>query len=169
MPQGNSSIRNLNRPASLHPLALRIPPLVVLAVVAGLMWLATRVAPATDFPFPARQAIALGLAAVGVSVAVAGVVSFRLAKTTVNPLTPETASSLVVSGIYRLSRNPMYLGALLVLIGWAVFLANALTFIVAITFVLYLNRFQIIPEEKALTTRFGPEFAAYCAKVRRWI
>lgn len=133
------------------------------------MWLAARVAPAADFPFPARQAIALGFATVGVGVAAAGVVSFRLAQTTVNPLKPETASSLVVSGIYRLSRNPMYLGALLVLIGWAVFLANSLAFIVAVTFVLYLNRFQIAPEEKALTTRFGPEFTAYCVKVRRWI
>lgn len=133
------------------------------------MGLATRNVPAAGFPLPARKAIALGLAAVGVSVAVAGVVSFRTAKTTVNPLKPETASSLVVFGIYQVTRNPMYLGALIVLIGWATFLTNALAFVVAILFVLYLNRFQIIPEEKALIARFGPEFAAYCAKVRRWI
>ena len=150
-------------------LDLKIPPLVVMAFVGGLMWLGTRAAPAAGFALPARQAIALGLAAVGVGVAVAGVVSFRVAKTTVNPLKPETASSLVVSGIYQVSRNPMYLGAMIVLIGWAVALTNAFACIVAILFVLYLNRFQIIPEEKALTARFGPEFAAYCAKVRRWI
>lgn len=147
----------------------KIPPLVVWVFVGGLMWLGTRSAPAAGFPLPARQAIALSLAALGVSVAVAGVVSFRVAKTTVNPLKPETASNLVVSGIYHVTRNPMYLGALIVLIGWALFLANALALIVAIMFVLYLNRFQIIPEEKALTARFGPEFAAYCVKVRRWI
>ena len=153
----------------MHSLNSRIPPLVVFAVVAGFMWLAAKVAPATSFPFPARQIIALGMVAVGVGVAVAGVVSFRLAKTTVNPLKPETASSLVVTGIYRVTRNPMYLGALIVLIGWAVFLSNALALILAGTFVLYLNRFQIIPEEKALTARFGSEFSDYCAKVRRWI
>ncbi len=133
------------------------------------MWLGARAAPAAGFPLPARQAIALGLAATGVGTAVAGVVSFRLAKTTVNPLKPDTASSLVASGIYRVTRNPMYLGALIVLFAWAAFLANALALILVPTFVLYLNRFQIIPEEKALTTRFGPEFAAYCTKVRRWI
>ncbi len=150
-------------------LNLKIPPLVIMAFVAALMWLGAQAVPAADFPLPARKVIALGLAAVGVGVAVAGVVSFRVAKTTVNPLKPDTASSLVVAGIYRVTRNPMYLGMLIVLIGWAALLANALAFIVAATFVLYLNRFQIIPEEQALTTRFGPEFAAYCAQVRRWI
>jgi protein-S-isoprenylcysteine O-methyltransferase Ste14 len=156
-------------PTSNHPLDLRIPPLAVLALVGGIMWLCARTVPAAGFQVPARPAVSLALAAVGVGVAVAGVVSFRLARTTVNPLKPEAASSLVVSGIYRVTRNPMYLGALIVLIAWAVFLANALALLAAAAFVLYLNRFQIMPEEKALTTRFGPEFSAYCAKVRRWI
>ena len=140
-----------------------------MAFVAGLMWLAAQIACAAGFPMPARHASALWLTAVGAGAALAGVISFRLAKTTVNPLKPEAASSLVVSGIYRITRNPMYLGALLVLIGWAVFLANAAAFIVSAGFVLYLNRFQISPEEKALTIRFGPEFSTYCARVRRWI
>jgi len=153
----------------MYSLDLKVPPLVVLTVVGGLMWLGARAVPAAHFPMPARPAIALGLTIVGLGVAVAGVVSFRIARTTVNPLKPDTASSLVVAGIYRVTRNPMYLGALIVLIGWAAFLANALAFIGAAAFVLYLNRFQIIPEEKALTTRFGPEFATYCSKVRRWI
>ena len=153
----------------MHSLELKIPPLVVLVFVAALMWLSSWAAPAAGFPIPAGHAIALGLIAVGVGTAVAGVISFQIAKTTVNPLKPEAASALVTYGIYQLTRNPMYLGALIVLIGWGVFLANALALILAVTFVLYLNRFQIIPEEKALTTRFAPEFAAYCAKVRRWI
>lgn len=133
------------------------------------MWLAARSVPAAGFPLPARQSAALVLAALGVGVAAAGVVSFRRARTTVNPLQPATASSLVVSGIYRLTRNPMYLGALLVLVGWAVFLANAVAFLISPMFVFYLNRFQIAPEEKALASLFGPEFTAYCARVRRWI
>ena len=153
----------------MSTLTLKIPPLVVLAIVGGLMWLAGKAAPMANFPLPARPSVALAFAAVGVGTAVAGVVSFRRAKTTVNPLKPETASSLVVSGIYRRTRNPMYLGALVLLIGWAVFLANALAFPVAATFVLYLNRFQIAPEEAALKTQFGSEFTAYVAKVRRWL
>jgi protein-S-isoprenylcysteine O-methyltransferase Ste14 len=147
----------------------RIPPLAVLAIVAGLMWLGARAVPAADFSLPARPAIALGLAALGLGVAVAGVISFRRAKTTVSPLKPESASALVVSGIYRLTRNPMYLGMLVVLVGWAAFLANAVAFPVAASFVAYLNRFQIAPEERALATRFGPEFSAYSANVRRWL
>lgn len=150
-------------------LELKLPPLVVQAFVATLMWLGAQTVPAADFPLPKRTVVATSLAAVGTGVALAGVVSFRRAKTTVNPLQPEAASALVMSGIYRLTRNPMYLGALIVLIGWAVFLANALALLVAAIFVLYLNRFQITPEEKALAARFGSEFAAYCTKVRRWV
>lgn len=142
---------------------------MVLAVVAALMWLAARAAPAAGVPLPNRHAIALGLAAVGMGVAVAGVVSFRRAKTTVNPLKPETASSLVLSGVYRVTRNPMYLGALILLIGWAAYLANFLALVLSSAFVAYLNRFQIVPEERALAARFGAEYSAYCASVRRWI
>ena len=111
----------------------------------------------------------IDLATVGVGTAVAGVVSFRIAKTTVNPLNPAAASALVTSGIYQLTRNPMYLGALILLIGWAAFLANALGFILIPSFVLYMNRFQILPEEKALTSLFASEFTNYCATVRRWL
>ena len=113
--------------------------------------------------------VATGIAALGVGIAVAGVVSFRRAKTTVNPLNPETASALVTSGIYRRTRNPMYLGALVALLGWAVFLANALAFILTPLFVIYMNRFQIGPEEKTLTALFGPQFSEYCSKVQRWL
>jgi len=153
----------------IHPLDLSVPPLVVLAAVGGLMWLGGRVVPVAHIFIPARPAIAVGLAVLGVGTAMAGVVSFRIARTTVNPLKPETASRLVVAGIYRLTRNPMYLGAFVTLLGWAAVLATVTSFIVSVAFVFYLNRFQIAPEEKALTARFGSEFAAYCVKVRRWI
>lgn len=155
-------------PRPMPSLESRIPPLAVLAIVAGLMWLVAQATPAAEFPLPARRAIALGLTAAGIATAVAGVISFRRAKTSVNPLKPGAASTLVVSGIYRLTRNPMYLGMLGVLVGWAVFLANAVAFPVATIFVAYLNRFQIAPEEKVLAARFGPDFSAYAANVRRW-
>jgi protein-S-isoprenylcysteine O-methyltransferase Ste14 len=87
----------------------------------------------------------------------------------VNPMTPEASSALVVAGIFRWTRNPMYLGMLVVLIAWALWLSNALAFIVLPLFVAYLNRFQILPEERALQARFGAEFERYCRSVRRWL
>jgi len=82
---------------------------------------------------------------------------------------PEKASSLVSSGIYKLTRNPMYLGLLLVLLAWAVFLSNALPFIFLPAFIIYINQFQIGPEEIALSSAFGQEFEAYKSRVRRWL
>jgi len=75
----------------------------------------------------------------------------------------------VTSGIYRYTRNPMYLGLLLILLGWAVFLANIVAFIFLPAFIAYLNRFQIRPEEKAMASLFGQDFANYRSKVRRWL
>jgi protein-S-isoprenylcysteine O-methyltransferase Ste14 len=75
----------------------------------------------------------------------------------------------VISGIYKLSRNPMYLGFLLVLVGWAVFLSNALAFVFVPAFIFYMNRFQIDPEEKALVGKFGQEFVDYKSRVRQWL
>jgi len=152
-----------------HSLELKIPPVVVLAIAAALMWLGSRIAPAAGFQIPARVATALVFAVVGVGIAIAGIVSFRHAKTTVNPLKPERASSLVTSGVYRLTRNPMYLGAMIALVGWAVFLANVVGVVGVPLFVLYMNLFQIGPEERALASLFGAEFAVYRAKVRRWL
>jgi protein-S-isoprenylcysteine O-methyltransferase Ste14 len=100
---------------------------------------------------------------------VLGVASFKRAKTTINPMKPESSSSLVISGIYKLSRNPMYLGFLLVLVGWAVLLSNALAFVFVPAFIFYMNRFQIDPEEKALAGKFGQEFLDYKSRVRRWL
>jgi len=147
----------------------KIPPVVVWLVVAGLMWLGSWAVPALGFSLPYRQGLTLGFAFAGVLVAVLGVVSFRRAGTTVNPLKPDAASSLVVSGIYRLTRNPMYLGLLLVLLGLAFYLSNVVAFLLLPSFALYLNRFQIIPEEKVLTSLFGAEFTIYQATVRRWL
>lgn len=146
---------------------LKIPPGVLLILTAALMWLVSR--PAFDFVLPARRPIAIGLMVAGIVICALGVVSFRRAGTTVNPMKPKTAGSLVVSGIYRRTRNPMYLGFLLGLAAWAVYLSNALAFLFLPVFVLYLNRFQIRPEERALAAVFGTDYAAYQSKVRRWL
>jgi protein-S-isoprenylcysteine O-methyltransferase Ste14 len=95
--------------------------------------------------------------------------SFWRARTTANPMKPSSASFLVTSGIYRFTRNPMYLGMLLLLVGWALYVANALALLFLPAFILYMNRFQIKPEERALTARFGREYLEYMSQVHRWI
>jgi protein-S-isoprenylcysteine O-methyltransferase Ste14 len=100
----------------------------------------------------------------------ARVTSFRRAQTTVDPTRPAKASALVVGGVYRLSRNPMYLGFLLLLLAWGVYLSHLPSLLLApLAFVLYLNRFQITPEERALESLFGDEYRAYKREVRRWL
>ncbi len=148
---------------------LKIPPVVTVLIVGGLMWVAARAVPGLGFTLPARLGVAVVLAGAGVAIALMGVASFRRAKTTVNPLHPEAASALVVAGIYCLTRNPMYLGMLLLLLGWAVFLTNVLVFVFPAAYVPLMNRLQIIPEEKALAAKFGADFTAYQSKVRRWL
>ena len=153
----------------MQSLELKIPPLAVVIVTAALMWIAPRAAPAFRVVLPDRSALAACLAVAGVVTSVLGIVAFRRARTTVNPMHPESSSALVVAGVYRLTRNPMYLGFLLILLAWAIFLSNALAVLVLPAFVLYMNRFQIAPEERALTSTFGAEYVAYKTRVRRWL
>ena len=96
-------------------------------------------------------------------------VSFRAASTTVNPLQPDQASALVTSGVYRITRNPMYIGLATVLIGWSTFLGAPLGLVGVVGFMAYIQHFQIIPEEQALVRLFGAEFEAYQASARRWL
>src|SRR5664279_3386787 len=98
---------------------------------------------------------ALAIAAVGAAFSVGGVIAFRRAKTTVNPMKPEAASSLVSSGVYRATRNPMYVGLLLVLVAWAVFLSSFLALLGPLAFIACIGRFQITPEERVLSALFG--------------
>lgn len=105
----------------------------------------------------------------GVAIALAGVISFRKASTTVNPLKPETASSLITSGIFQYTRNPMYLGMSVAILGFAILLGSWLSLLGDVAFVLFIERFQIKPEEAALTQCFGEQFAQYKTHVRRWL
>jgi protein-S-isoprenylcysteine O-methyltransferase Ste14 len=133
------------------------------------MWLASRLVAAFDWPLPLRSIAGIAFVVAGVGIALAGVKSFARANTTVNPIRPAATSSLVVTGVYRFSRNPMYLGMVLVLLGWAAYLANAMAFLLVPAFVLYISRFQIVPEERVLFEKFGSEFTMYKASVRRWL
>jgi protein-S-isoprenylcysteine O-methyltransferase Ste14 len=153
----------------MQALELRIPPPAVAALVAGGMWGVSLLAPPLDVPAIIRVAAAAAIALAGAGFSLAGVISFRRAGTTANPMKPETASSLVCSGIYTHTRNPMYVGLLLVLVAWAIFLSSAWALLGPLALVLYLNRFQIAPEERVLSARFGADYAAYQSRVRRWL
>lgn len=153
----------------MHWLELKIPPLAVLLVFAVAMLGLSYALPELSRSLVSAPAIALALAACGALVAAAGVVAFRQQRTTVNPLTPGASSSVVSAGVYRLSRNPMYLGFLLALAGWAVYLSNVAAALLLPAFVAYMNQYQIKPEEHALLAKFGPEFAQYMSRVRRWV
>ncbi|HET9341021.1 MAG TPA: isoprenylcysteine carboxylmethyltransferase family protein [Casimicrobiaceae bacterium] len=153
----------------MSALELKVPPLLVALIVALAMGGIASFTPTLDIDRMLRAAVAIVVAAAGLAVGLAGILAFRRATTTVNPMTPGNASSLVTGGIYRVTRNPMYVGVAIVLVAWAVFLASPWALVGVLAFAAYLTRFQIVPEEKALASRFGDAYASYAARVRRWL
>lgn len=147
----------------------RIPPPIVGALLAAGMWGLAQLSAPTGWPLGLRIALALALALVGLAFLAPAGLAFRRAHTTVNPLTPEAATSLVVDGVYRYTRNPMYVGFALLLLAWAAWLAVPPGLLGPLLFVAWITRFQILPEERALQAHFGEEFTAYCRRVRRWL
>jgi protein-S-isoprenylcysteine O-methyltransferase Ste14 len=153
----------------MKSLELKIPPPAIALLVAAAMWALSRVTSSLQVPTGVRLLLALAVALVAIGFSAAGVISFRLAKTTLNPTQPQLTSSLVSSGIYTVTRNPMYVGLLLLLIAWAIFLSSIWALLGPAAYFLYIGRFQIAPEERALTALFGAEYIAYVSKVRRWL
>jgi protein-S-isoprenylcysteine O-methyltransferase Ste14 len=153
----------------MNSLELKIPPVGVFVLFAAVMWLIPFQISMIDFFFSFRLPFSLILIVAGGVFALAGIFAFRKSKTTLNPLKPEAASIIVTCGVYRFSRNPMYVGLLFVLTAWAVWLCNLPAFLFLPAFVQYMNRFQILPEERALQSKFGSEFNAYMMSVRRWL
>jgi protein-S-isoprenylcysteine O-methyltransferase Ste14 len=153
----------------MQSLELKIPPLPLAVVVAVLMWLVAKYVPVIEVDRVLAGIVAGCLGIGGLGCIVAGVLQFRTSKTTVNPIRPDKAATLVTSGIYAHTRNPMYVGRTMMLLGWGVWLGSVYALVLTVAFVLYLNHFQIAPEEKALHARFGTEFLAYKHRVRRWL
>ena len=153
----------------MNRLELKVPPLA-LFVGSALLILALAALQVASFRamYVWRTAGVLLIAA-GVLVAVLGVLEFRRAGTTVNPLSPERASNVVTSGVYRWSRNPMYLGMASVLAGLALAVGSGTGLLVTAGFCAYLSRFQIAPEERRLLEAFGEPYARYLRQVRRWL
>lgn len=153
----------------MNALELKVPPLALAFAFALAMWLAAAQAPTLAFELPAHRVAAALVASLGAALVLVAGLGFRRAGTTVNPTKPQATTSVVDTGVYRISRNPMYVGFLLVLAGWAAYLSHVLPFLFLPAYVGYMNRFQIAPEERMLAARFGTGYEHYLRRVRRWL
>ena len=145
----------------------KIPPAVVWLVCALIMKSIAYVLPFVALPH--LPIVALVMTLIGIGAGIAGILSFYKARTTINPLEPSQATHFVSEGIYKLSRNPMYVGLVCCLVSWAIWLSYLLPWLGVLLFIAYMTRFQIIPEEHVLRQKFGDEYQNYCLKVRRWL
>ncbi|KTG16027.1 MULTISPECIES: isoprenylcysteine carboxylmethyltransferase family protein [unclassified Guyparkeria] len=146
-----------------------IPPPVALLIGIGLMYGLSHLWPTTTVEWSGLPWVAGVFFAAGVGLMLAAVWSLWRAHTTIDPFRPERASHLVTTGIYRLSRNPIYLGDALLLTGAAFWLGQPLGLIVVVLFVLFIDRFQVRGEEAALERHFGERFGRYRDQTRRWL
>ena len=153
----------------MNQLELKIPPVALLLIIALMMWGIADLFTSFSFSVFVSPFVALLIAFSGVMFALLGVYQFRKQGTTVDPRIPEKSASLVTSGIYQFSRNPMYVGMLLILVGWGIYLGNIASFIMLPVFILYMNRFQIMPEETFMAEKFGSAYQQYQKSVRRWL
>lgn len=153
----------------MNSLELKVPPVAQVIIIAIVMYGVSKTMPSLQFSFNGSTLIAVGLIVLGLCIGMMGIAQFRKAQTTPNPQALDRVSSLVTSGIYQYSRNPMYLGLVLALLGWALYLSHVLPFVLVPVFMLYMTRFQIQPEERMMARKFGNDYQAYLAQVRRWI
>jgi protein-S-isoprenylcysteine O-methyltransferase Ste14 len=153
----------------MRALEHKIPPPVVAVLIATAMGAISSHPPSLSLGPATRQFLTAALAVVGVSFDLLGLLAFRRLRTTINPMKPSKASALVTGGVYQVTRNPMYVGLALLLTAWAVHLSMFWPFVGPVLFVIYMNRFQIGPEERVMSGKFGKEHAAYAARVRRWL
>lgn len=149
-----------------HPLDLRVPPPLIAGASAFLQWLLTR---DPQRPTKARRASAVALVVTGATIGARGLRQFQQARTTFHPHHPESSTTLVTTGVYSRTRNPMYLGMAVGLLGIAVFRGQVTALLPILAYAGYLQRFQIRPEERALSALFGEDYEAYTQRVRRWI
>ncbi|MFT3880133.1 MAG: isoprenylcysteine carboxylmethyltransferase family protein [Gemmatales bacterium] len=150
-------------------LELKVPPPLVALLVGVAMWGLSQLPPQWEVPSIIRYVAFPIPMLMGLAFAVSGFIAFRRARTTIDPLHPGKATSLVDSGIYGFTRNPMYVGLLFVLLGWVIFLDSPWPLIGPLVFIAWINYLQIIPEERILTQLFGEAYRQYQARVRRWL
>lgn len=147
----------------------KIPPPIVGVVIASAMWAVSQSGANFVLSDWLKYSVVIGLIVIGLCFELAGVLAFRKQRTTVNPLRPERASAMVSHGIYRMTRNPMYVGMACMLLGLAVYLSVLVSFVGPVVFVAYITQFQIKAEERVLKRLFGTDYEQYCSHVRRWL
>ncbi len=147
----------------------KIPPPIILLLCGAAMWFIAASEFAYAISIPLSLTVAIALAATGAFISARAIRQFGAVETTISPRKPDTASSLVNTGIFSKTRNPMYVGLLLVLSGWAVWLESLSNIAVLLAFVVLITELQIKPEEVALRELFGEEYEDYCRQVRRWV
>jgi len=152
-----------------HPLELKIIPVIQVAIAAIIMFIIAQLFSVSEGLLAVKWFISGIFIILGLLFGIGGIVSFRMANTTVNPTKPNNATSLVQSGIFKITRNPMYLGLVCLLIAWSAWLGSVYSLAIIVAFILYMSRFQILPEERALIELFGDEYIEYCLKVKRWL
>ena len=146
---------------------MNIPPIAQLAIFACVAVILATLLPGLTIDVPIWLPVLVGL--IGILFLLPAVVSFANQKTTVDPRTPEAATTLVTSGIYRITRNPMYVGMLMLLLALAAWLAAASSLLPALAFFLSIDRGQIRREEESLRQNFGVAFETYANQVPRWL
>ena len=145
----------------------KIPPLIIVVFFLASIFLLKNFLEV--FTFSYQVYISFFFLCLAASLCLTSIIEFRKHKTTLNPLMPEESTALVTTGIFKFSRNPMYLSLLNLLIAFSIYLGSFLGLIIIPLFVVYINLFQIKPEEKAMLKLYGKEFENYCSNVRRWI
>ncbi len=150
-------------------LETRFPPPLLMMATGLAMWGVSRLSPLFGLPAPLAWLLPTLIATLSLALVAAGAIAFRRWATTIDPTRPAVASHLVTDGIYRFTRNPMYLGFAGLLLAWGLYLQAWWSLPLLLVFVLYITVFQIVPEERALEAKFGMAFEAYAAKVRRWL
>ncbi len=147
----------------------KIPPPLVGVLCALLAWALAALTPAWRIDGEWRLPMAAVLLAAGLALDGWALLLFRRQRTTPSPLAPGRSRTVVQSGPYRFTRNPMYLGVALLLAALCLWLGSPLSLLAIAAFVAYITRFQIQPEERALRAKFGAPYEDYCRRVRRWL
>ena len=148
---------------------LVVPPPFVAFVAAAGMWGLDQSLPVFQIEFGVQRETAILVAGLGFLIDMRSMFGFFAAKTTIDPVRPDATSSLVTDGLYRFSRNPMYIGLALMLTGWMIWLGQPVNLLLLAVFIWFVTEFQIKPEEAVLREKFGEAYEAYCARVRRWV
>ncbi len=150
-------------------LKTKIPPPVYMLLFGIAMYFLAKAFPSPVLLEPVERSIGYAFAALALLLDFSAILQFFKLKTTVNPIKPQNTRTIVNKGMYRFSRNPMYLGLFFWLVAWAIYLAVPAPFLLLPVFIWLITVMQIIPEEKVLEEKFGDDYLNYKKQVRRWI